>query len=119
MKLKAILVGALTMLFLGILSFMFLDFIYRDDVPWGLTLLLALLCAVIGGFITASETETDRVRLGKWSGVTAGLVVLVMIASLSDLAVTTTLIAIGLVLLWAVGGQLGAYLRRMLNFLFD
>jgi hypothetical protein len=119
MKLSAIIVGALTMLFLGTLSFIILDFIYRDDFPWGLTLLLALLCAVIGGFITACATETDRVRLGKWSGVTAGLLALVMIVSLSDLVVKAILIAVGLILLWAIGGRLGAYLRRMSSFLFD
>jgi len=115
MKTKAIaaVVGALVTLFLWAIAFVVLNGIYQGNFAWLLTGLAAFLCPLAGGYIAARLEQKSGARLGGLSGGGAGLVVLLAAATASNLAPNATLAGIGLLVVGALGGGLGALLTRI------
>lgn len=114
MKRKAIaaMVGGMVTLLLWAVAFVILNGIYRGNFPWLLTGLAVFLCPLAGGYIAARLEQRGGARLGGLSGGGAGLVVLLGVATASSLAPNATLAGIGLVVVGALGGGLGAHLTR-------
>ena len=110
MKVIAVVASALVILFLGAIAFVVLNDIYRGNLPWLQTGLAAFLCSLVGGYAAARMEQTNSTRIGTLSGLTAALVVLLpaTVASMISL-----LGGVALVVVWTVGGGLGAYLTRI------
>jgi hypothetical protein len=111
-KTVAVVAGALVTLFLWVIAFVILNGVYRGDLPWLLTVIAALLCPLIGGYVTARLEHTNGARLSALSGFGAGLVVFFAAAIASSLAPNTTLAGVLMVVVGTVGGGVGAYLTR-------
>jgi hypothetical protein len=111
-KVIAAVVGALVTLILWAIAFVVLNGIYQSNFPWLLTGLAAFLCPLAGGYVAARLDHRSGARLGGLSGGGAGLVVLLAAATASSLAPNTTLAGIGLLVVGALGGGLGAHLTR-------
>jgi len=109
-KVTAVVAGALATLISWVVAFAILTAIHRGSFPWLLTGLITFLCPVVGGYITARLEPINRTRLGVLSGFSAGLVVLLAAAIVSNLAPNTTLAGIALAAIGAVGGGAGALL---------
>lgn len=109
-KAIAVVVGALITLLLWALAFVVLNGIYQGILPWLLTGLAVVLCPPVGGYTAARLSQANSLRLGALSGLSAGLVVLLVGALVSRLAPNTTLACIGLVVVGAVGGRIGTFL---------
>jgi hypothetical protein len=109
-KVIAVVVGALATLFLWAIAFVVLNGIYQGNFPWLLTGLAAVLCPLLGGYTAARLSQTNSLRLGALSGLSAGLVVLLAAALVSHLAPNTTLAGVGLVVVGALGGGVGTCL---------
>ena len=114
MKTKAVAVvaGALVTLFLWIIAFVILNGVYRGNFPWLLSVLTALLCSLIGGYVAARLEHMNGARLGALSGFGAGLVVVFAAAIASSLALNTTLAGVLMMVVGTFGGGVGAYLTR-------
>jgi hypothetical protein len=51
-KVIAVFTGALVTLFLWAIVFVVLNGVYRGNFPWLLSVLIAILCPLIGGYVT-------------------------------------------------------------------
>ena len=109
-KVTAVVVSALLTLFLWAIAFVVLNGIYQGNFPWLLTGLAAVLCPLVGGYTAARLSQTNSLRLGALGGLSAGLVVLLVGALASHFAPNATLASIGLVVMGALGGGIGARL---------
>jgi hypothetical protein len=111
-KAVAVIAGALVTLILWAIAFVILNGVYHGDFPWLLSMLIALLCPLIGGYAAAGLEPTNGTRLGALSGFGAGLVVILAIAIASSWAPNATLLGILMVLVGTFGGGAGAHLTR-------
>jgi hypothetical protein len=109
-KVIAVVVSATLTLFLWAIVFVVLNGIYQGNLPWLLTGLAAFLCPLAGGYVAARLSQMNSLRLGALSGLSAGLVVLLVGTLVSHLAPNTTLAGIGLVVMGTLGGGVGTLL---------
>jgi hypothetical protein len=112
-QVKAVVAGALVTLFLWAIAFVILISVYRGNFPWLLTGLVAFLCPLVGGYVTALLGQTDAMRLGALAGLGAGLAVLLLAVMISRLAPNMTLCGAVLVIVGMVGGALGTLTRYL------
>jgi len=111
-KVVAIIAGALVTISLWAIAFVILNGVYDGNFPWLLSVLIVFLCPLIGGYVTARLERSNGARMGAYSGLVAGLIVLLTSAIVSNLSPNTTLLGVFIAILGVLGGGLGAYLRR-------
>ena len=111
-KLIAIVVGALVTLALGAVAFAILLHYYHGNVPWVPAVLAPFLCSLIGGYVATRLAQIRELTIGALSGLVAGLMA-VALAALVAKGVNTTLAAVLLTAISAVGGALGGWLTRV------
>ena len=113
-KIIAIVVGALVTLALGAIALAVLPAAYyHSNVPTLPAVLAAFLCSLVGGYLATRLAQVRELTTGALSGLVAGLVMLLVAAVVSRLAVHTTLASVLLILFWTVGGALGGWLTRV------
>ncbi len=103
-------IGTVVTLVASMIAPIMLRFVSYGDVPLLLIGLVALFCAILGGSVAAWLGQTDQMRLGTASGLSAGLVVCLSAVVAGDLTLHTTLLGAVLVGLWAISGGAGATL---------
>jgi len=114
-KLVPVILGALVTLVLGPIAFVVLSHCHVNDPVLSavLAVLAALLCSLSGGYVATRLARVRGLAIGALNGLVAGLVMLLMAAVVSRLAVNTTLAGVLLILVWTVGGALGGWLTRV------
>lgn len=74
---------------------------------------VALLCAVIGGYLATRLARVRGLATGALNGLITGLAVLTVAGVASGLAPNITLASVLLMIIWTVGGALGGWLTRV------